>query len=541
MGLIDRRIGILVCWSASFWAMAQVSTAPQQAAPPKMASARYEPPKADLRLVSATEREDWATVQELLQKTVQELLQKGIAVNVQGPDGSTALLWASHNRSLEVVRSLIAAGADPNRANLYGISPLLEACRQGNAAIALVLLSAGANPSQPGPEGETPLMAASASGNLEIVQKLMAIGVEVNAKESVQDQNALMWASEAGHIEVVRALLAAGADSNAIARPNSLPRVGRLDAGRMWVDHSSGGLSTLMFATRQGRLDVARELVKAGANLNYANPDGVTALMIAVINDQLDVAGMLLESGANPNDGSLYETVLLHNLRMNSTAGDATRPRPAHENRTTPLDVMAKLLAAGADPERLASHSLHIDGTGTPGPVKNSALWLALMAEDVVALRLFLTKGADPSRLLDNGETPLMAAIQGGGPVGGFGFGVPPGAYRYLDSHDPIDAVGLLLDAGADVKAVTASGDTAMHSAAQAGNLAVIRLLADRGASVTAKDNAGLTPLDFAMGKRPPGANSGRPRGGPEGRGGGPRPEALALLRQLMGLPEEQQ
>jgi ankyrin repeat protein len=499
-----------------------------------MATARYEPPKADLRLVSAAEREDWAAVLELL--------QKGITVNLQGPDGSTALLWAAHNGSPGVVRSLIAAGAEPSRANQYGISPLLEACRHGNAAIALVLLSAGANPSQPGPERETPLMAASATGNLQIVQQLIARGVDVNAKERVQHQTALMWASEADHMGVVRALLAAGADPNAIARPNSLPRVGRLDAGRMWVDHSSGGLSSLMFAVRQGRLDVAGELVKAGANLNYANPDGITALMIAVINDRLDIAGMLLESGANPNDGSLYETVLLHNLRVNSTAGDATRPRPAHENRTTPLDIMAKLLAAGADPERLASHTLHIDGTGTPGPVRNSALRLALTAEDVAALRLFLAKGADPNRLLDNGATPLMAVIEGGGPVGGFGFGVPPGAYRYLDSHDPIDAVGLLLDAGADVKAVTASGDTAMHSAAQAGNLAVIRLLADRGSSVTAKDNAGLTPLDFAMGKRPPGANIGRPRaGGPEGRGGGPKPEAAALLRQLMGLREEHQ
>jgi ankyrin repeat protein len=484
-------------------------------------------------MVSAAEREDWAAVHELL--------QKGIAVDVQGPDGSTALLWATHNRSLQSVRGLIAAGADPNLANQYGISPLLEACRQGNAAIAFALLSARANPSQPGTEGETPLMAASATGNLELAQKLVALGVNVNAKERVQDQTALMWASEAGHTEVVRALLAASADPNAIARPNSLPRVGRLDAGRMWVDHSSGGLSTLMFAAREGRLDVVRELVKAGASLNYANPDGMTALMIAVINDHLDVAGMLLESGANPNDGSLYETVLLHNLRVNSTAGDATRPRPAHENRTAPLDFMARLLATGADPERLASHTMHIDGTGTPGPVKNSALRLALTAEDVVALRLFLAKGADPNRLLDNGETPLMTAIEGGGPVGGFGFGVPPGAYRFVDSHDPIDALGLLLDAGADVNAVTASGDTAMHSAAQAGNLAVIRLLAARGASVTAKDNAGLTPLDFAEGKRPPGANSGRRGGGPEGRGGGPKSEAVALLHQLMGLREEQQ
>src|SRR6516164_3335560 len=183
MGSIVRRIRILVCWCGSFWAMAQVSPGPEPTAPLKVATARNDPPTADLRLVSAAEREDWAAVHELL--------QKGIAVNVQGPDGSTALLWTTHNRSLQIVRGLIAAGADPNLANQYGVSPLLEACRQGNAATAFVLLSAGANPSQPGTEGETPLMAASATGILEIVQKLITLGVNVNAKERVQDQTAL--------------------------------------------------------------------------------------------------------------------------------------------------------------------------------------------------------------------------------------------------------------------------------------------------------------------------------------------------------------
>src|SRR5215469_14497510 len=100
MGSIVRRIGIVVCWCGSFWAMAQVSPGPESTAPLKVATARYEPPTADLRMVSAAEREDWAAVYELL--------QKGIAVDVQGPDGSTALLWATHNRSLESVRGLIA-------------------------------------------------------------------------------------------------------------------------------------------------------------------------------------------------------------------------------------------------------------------------------------------------------------------------------------------------------------------------------------------------------------------------------------------------
>lgn len=491
-------------------------------------------PVGDTRLVEAAKRDDLGSVKALIKAKH--------ALNVQESDGSTALLWAAHDRSPGVVRTLLSAGADANQANRYGITPLLEACRQGDAAIAEALLSAGANPLLAQLEGETPLMAASAAGSLEIVQRLIVLGADVNATERVQHQTALMWASGEGHTDVVRVLLAAKADPNAIAKPSSLQRVGKLDAGRMWVDHSSGGLSTLMFAARQGQIEAARELVKAGADLKYANPDGVTALMIAVLNDRLDLAAMLLDTGADPNDGSLLETVQVHNLRLNSTAGDATRPRPSHSNQLTALDLMGRLLDAGADPGRAAQHTLHLDGTGTPAAANQSAMALALSMQDVGALRVLLAKGGDPNRLLENNLTPLMAAIKGGG-GGFFGFGVAPAPYRDPGSHSAEEAVQLLVLSGADVKATTPLGDTALHSAAQSGNLAIIRLLADRGAVLTAADKAGFTALDFAMGKTPPDLKGGRrgggggggfpPPGGP--RQDGPHPEAVQLLRQLMG------
>jgi ankyrin repeat protein len=269
--------------------------------------------------------------------------------------------------------------------------------------------------------------------------------------------------------------------------------------------------------------------VKAGASLKYGNPDGITPLMIAVMNDQLDLAAMLVEMGADPNDGSLYETVQLNNLRINSTAGDATRPRPSHSNKLTPLDLMSRLLDAGADPARPAQHTPHLDGTGTPRPVNQSAMALASGAQDVSALRVLLSKGANANQPLENGVTPLIAVIDGGAGGGGFGFGVAPGAYRYPGSHSVEEAVQLLVQSGAGVKAVTPSGDTALHSAAQSGNLAVIRFLAEHGAPLAASNKAGLTPLDIAMGKRAPNANGGR-----GGRGGGPHPEAVQLLRQLI-------
>ena len=55
--------------------------------------------------------------------------------------------------------------------------------------------------------------------------------------------------------------------------------------------------------------------------------------------------------------------------------------------------------------------------------------------------------------------------------------------------------VRLLVEKGADVKAKDDYGNTTLHSAAKRGSEAVVRLLVDRGADVKAKDNNGTTAL----------------------------------------------
>src|SRR5438874_3874313 len=54
-----------------------------------------------------------------------------------------------------------------------------------------------------------------------------------------------------------------------------------------------------------------------------------------------------------------------------------------------------------------------------------------------------------------------------------------------------VEAVQMLLDAGADANAANKTGDTAMHGAASNGLPAVIQLLVDRGARLDVKNRAG--------------------------------------------------
>lgn len=468
--------------------------------------------------------------------TLRTLVRQRADVNAAGVDGSTALLWAVSRLDVEAVRLLLAAKADPDAGNRYGITPLLHAARVGHTEIARLLLDAGSTPEAAVRRGETPLMAAAGSGNTALVDLLLARGADPNARESEQDQTALIWAVTEGHADVVRQLLAAGADPDLAGRVNPLSDDLPREGGRNYVNWSRRGLTPLMIAAREGHLEVARLLVEGGAEINVRNPSGLTPMLLAVANDFTDLAAMLLERGADPDDGSLHEAVQLHNLRHGATAGDASRPRMDHPNDTGPVEFIAMLLDRGADPNRVAGYFMHSDGASV-GAIRSpaaSGYARALQAQDVAVLKLMLDRGRVDPNVVEGNMTPLMlvsAPLTRGGLFTGLG----DGPFRHVSERGSVAAAELLIAAGADVRAASPTGDTALHRAAQTGELDMIRFLAARGAALDARNAAGLTPLDYAMGKRPPGPPA------PGGFGGPPRPqaEAVALLRELMGMPAD--
>lgn len=61
-----------------------------------------------------------------------------------------------------------------------------------------------------------------------------------------------------------------------------------------------------------------------------------------------------------------------------------------------------------------------------------------------------------------------------------------------------VDAVRILLDAGANINATGEDRDTALHRAVAVEALDVVQMLIDRGASVEMADAFGDTPRDFA-------------------------------------------
>jgi ankyrin repeat protein len=451
---------------------------------------------------------------------IKKLIASGSDVNAQESDGTSALLWAAYQSSPEIVSMLLAAGANANTANNFGVTPLLQAARYGDAATISVLLKGGADLSAATRDGETPLMAAARAGNVDAVKVLLEHGADPNAVESLQEQNALMWATAEGHLDVVDALLDAGAN------PNMKARVTELSKRSTRTDFPSGGFTALMWAVRDGNEAIVRRLVEGGADINLTNGDGATAMMLAIVNDRFDMASTLLTLGADPKlDDSLYQAVEMHDATTDWRAKDGSRLRADHPNKLTSLDLIKQLLEAGADPNKPFTGQLHsasmccdTKGAGTP-------FYRAAIAADVEGMKLMIAHGADlewapkpaesgagggngPPGGGNAGKTPLMVAMNGGkgvGMAGGPG-DIREGArppFREVSNREPVDAVKLLLQAGAKPDAVTPAGDSALHWAAFDGKLEVVRALVEGGANINLKDGSGKTALQVVEGQSP--------------------------------------
>jgi len=325
-----------------------------------------------------------------------------------------------------------------------------------------------------------------------------------------------------------------------------------------------------MWAVRNGHDSVVHRLIEAGADVNATNGDGAGAMTIAIVNDRFDLAATLLGAGANANDGSLYHAVEMHDATTDWYARDGSQLRANHPNKLTALDLVKLLLEKGADPNKPFVGQLHSAAMCCDNYANASPFYRAAIAADVEVMKLMIDRGANlewtPTEVkgeaaapMNNGggrgananvgKPPTLVAITGGQGVAlsaGPGFnreGPPP--FREKSNREPLEAVKLLLKAGASPNAKSADGSTLVHQAAQAGNLDIIRTLAQAGARLDEPNKDGLTALDVAEGKQPAGARgrgadaAAAAAGGGRGRGRGAasQKEVAGLLRELMGLP----
>ncbi len=491
------------------------------------------------------------------------MIKQGADVNAPQGDGVTALHWAARHGDADLVTALVAAGARPRAATRFGAyTPLHLAAERGSASIVKALVAAGAIVDAKTSTGATPLMLAAAAGDTGAIAALLDGGADVNAREDDRFQTPLVFAVANNRLDAVKLLIARRADPNAATKLTDLAALSRngqsadgrnlavkadtrrpaappkilvpgVERQHMFNEQVAwqGGMTPLLYAARQGYLDVATALLDAGVPVNQRKGgDEMSALLVATVNGQFDLAGMLLDRGASPTltaENGVAPLYAAINLMWAPRAG-YPQPRAHVNQKLTHLDLMKRLLDAGADPNQRVSRKVwysnfNFDQSGVD-EVGATAFWRAAYGADVDAMKLLVSYGADPTLpTMKPAERPEtgdagrresrdvsgLRPIPTGGPGipplaaaagAGYGEGFAGNSHRHAPGGMLAAVRYLVEELGADVNARDNEGNTALHHAASRGDLEMIRYLVMKGADVRIVNREGQTTVDMANG-----------------------------------------
>uniref|UniRef100_A0A671LHR0 Palmitoyltransferase n=1 Tax=Sinocyclocheilus anshuiensis TaxID=1608454 RepID=A0A671LHR0_9TELE len=202
-------------------------------------------------------------------------------------------------------------------------------------------------------------------------------------------------------------------------------------------------------ATQFGALERCKELIEAGYDVRQPDKENVTLLHWAAINNRADIVKYYISKGAviDQLGGDLNSTPLHWAIRQGH------------------LSMVIQLMRYGADPS-LA------DSEGYRG------LHLAVLFQHMPIAAYLMAKGQEVDSPDMNGQTPLMLAAQ------------------KIIGPEPTN---FLIKCNASVNAVDKMNrNSPLHCAVLAGNVDAVHILLEAGASVDLENANGHTPIDLA-------------------------------------------
>lgn len=352
---------------------------------------------------------------------------------------------------------------DPLEVSEQGRQPIHYAAYNCSPSAAIIsLIERGADPNAPDPQnGLTPLQIAILACRLRVSRVLLEYGADPEATTPDGGGNTLHLALRSrASLDMMRELIDSGADLN------------RLD--------DYGNAPLVYFVANENPL-MMHAFLDAGANPNVTDRNGRTAAHYAAGQGDLNLLGKLrilgadlgavTHSGITPlhlaaDRGLDAETVaLFHLAEVDANGLDDTGRAPIHYAASkSPAPAFVGLVALGADP--------HL-----PDAFGDQPLHYALRHNaDLEVIRALLSWGADPNRSSADGDRPAIIASR----------------------HRNDGALLLLVDYGVELDAVDHNGRSLLHHAVIEGNAAVAASLIDSGADPFLRDAIGNSPAALA-------------------------------------------
>ncbi|MCP5545247.1 MAG: ankyrin repeat domain-containing protein [Akkermansiaceae bacterium] len=442
------------------------------------------------------------------------VLERNPDLNARSRDGRTALMWAAVSGADGTFNRLENAGAEVTLKDHAGRTaadwrkwftdsqtigssassevgePVEELIGRVRRTALQEYVARGHFSEEDRIAGTAPLHLAASLGEVDALKSLLDAGAEIDSRMP-GGVTALMEAAANGRMEAVQYLLGRGADPTLRDARKSRALDHAIDLKHLAV---AGVLLKLPGVIGDDELQLLKSLIALGdADLLKKFLDAGLGILPAdrrpkgkdLYGRPVYRAGSVLAAAAVHNDDSL--------LRVLADYPEATG---AAEPNLLATALHRAAEAGRLDNVRFLVENLNVD----PGVELNESFGgvTRIIGGDEREKLKPLEAYTPLSRALEEGENAVVRYLleKGAKPTGRTRSGAPPATFAVV--HRRVEMLEILLEHGAELEVVDFSGLTALHHAAESNDRKMIEFLLKHGADRGAKDPKGRTPLDRA-------------------------------------------